>query len=62
MFSSEMSEKNNSLVEIKDLTSETIEKMLHFIYTDQVDDHDLKESASELLDAAEKYDLRRLNC
>ncbi|XP_033214362.1 speckle-type POZ protein B-like [Belonocnema kinseyi] len=60
MFTNEMSEKSNSLVEIEDLTPKVIEKMLLFIYTDKVEDSDLKEFAPQLLDAAEKYNLRRL--
>ncbi|XP_033223922.1 speckle-type POZ protein-like [Belonocnema kinseyi] len=60
MFTNEMSEKSNSLVEIDDLSPEVIKSMLHFIYTDKVDYEDLKKLAPELLGAAEKYNLRRL--
>lgn len=60
MFSHEMSEKLNSSFEIKDLRPKTVETMLRFIYTDKVDNMDLKESAPELFAAAEKYDLKRL--
>lgn len=34
--------------------------MLSFIYSDKVDDLDLKVSAIELLTATEKYDLKKL--
>ena len=60
MLSNEMLEKINSYIEIKDLTPQTAEKMLNFMYNDKVDDLDLKKSAPELLAAAEKYNLKRL--
>lgn len=60
MFSHEMSENINKTIEIKDLKPETVEKMLGFIYSDKIDDLDLKELATELIAAADKYDLKRL--
>lgn len=59
-FSHEMSEKINSNIKIEDMEPETAEKMLLFIYTDKVDDLDLKKLASKLLAGAEIYNLKRL--
>lgn len=60
MFTHEMSEKLNSSFEIKDLEPKTVETMLQFIYTDKVDDLDLKVLVHQLLAAADKYNLERL--
>ncbi|XP_033223908.1 speckle-type POZ protein B-like [Belonocnema kinseyi] len=60
MFTNEVSEKCNSLVEIKDMMPEVVEKMLSFIYIDKVEDSELKKFAPEILAAAEKYNLQSL--
>ncbi|XP_051173211.1 speckle-type POZ protein B-like [Leptopilina boulardi] len=58
MFKSKMSEELTSIVEIKDIESTIFQKMLRFIYTDEV--KYLKESAIQLYNAAEKYQLEKL--
>ena len=60
MFSSKSGEQTNSTVKIKDLKPETVKVMLDFIYTGKVDYLDFSKSSGELLDAAEKFDLKRL--
>ncbi|CAG5101212.1 Similar to spop: Speckle-type POZ protein (Xenopus tropicalis) [Cotesia congregata] len=58
MFNQEMSEKKVNEVVITDISSDTFEKLLEYIYTDEVSD--LEEDAAELLKAADKYQLASL--
>ncbi|XP_057318274.1 speckle-type POZ protein-like [Microplitis mediator] len=58
MFSHEMIEKKQNKVSITDITPEIFEKVLEYIYTDEV--IGLDEIADELLEAAEKYQLQSL--
>lgn len=58
MFNQEMSEKKLNEVVITDISSDTFEKLLEYIYTDEVSD--LEEDAAELLEAADKYQLASL--
>ncbi|XP_043479839.1 speckle-type POZ protein-like [Leptopilina heterotoma] len=58
MFKNKMNEELTSIVEIDDIRSSIFQQMLNFIYTDQVED--LEESAFELIDVAEKYQLENL--
>ncbi|XP_051173208.1 speckle-type POZ protein-like [Leptopilina boulardi] len=58
MFKSKMNEELTSIVEIKDMKSKIFQKMLRFIYTDKV--KNLKESAVQLYNAADKYELEKL--
>lgn len=56
MFSHEMIEKKQNKVSITDITPEIFEKVLEYIYTDEV--IGLDEIADDLLEAAEKYQLQ----
>ncbi|XP_051168273.1 speckle-type POZ protein B-like [Leptopilina boulardi] len=58
MFKNNMSEKRTSIVEVEDISATIFEKMLQFLYNNEV--NDLKTSAEELFYAAEKYDLKNL--
>ncbi|XP_051173217.1 protein roadkill-like [Leptopilina boulardi] len=58
VFKSKMSEELTSIIEIKDIESTIFQNMLRFIYTDEV--KNLKESAVQLYNAAEKYQLEKL--
>ncbi|XP_043479830.1 speckle-type POZ protein-like [Leptopilina heterotoma] len=58
MFKNKMTEELTSIVEIDDIRSSIFQQMLNFIYTDQVEN--LEESALELIDVAEKYQLENL--
>ena len=58
MFQSDMMEKETQSVTIDDLKAEVVGEMLDFIYTGNVSSHDaILEHASELLEAADKYQL-----
>ncbi|XP_057319001.1 speckle-type POZ protein-like [Microplitis mediator] len=58
MFTQDMYENLNSEATITDLDPDIVEKMLEFIYTDQVTDLDV--DAGYLLEAADKYQLQKL--
>ncbi|XP_064457083.1 speckle-type POZ protein-like [Ornithodoros turicata] len=58
MFKHAMGEKLESHVQLNDLTAEVVTEMLNFIYTDTVPN--LSSTAVGLLEAAEKYDIKRL--
>ncbi|XP_043482893.1 speckle-type POZ protein B-like [Leptopilina heterotoma] len=60
MFKNKMNEELTSIVQIDDIKPTLFQQMLKFIYTDQVEN--LKETAFELLYAAEKYQLDNLKC
>ncbi|XP_057318520.1 speckle-type POZ protein B-like [Microplitis mediator] len=55
MFTHEMKEKRDSEVAIPDIEPEIFNKMLKFIYTDEIDNLD-----ADLLEAADKYQLLKL--
>ena len=58
MFSVEMKEKTDNQVIIKDMDADTLHEMLRYIYGRK--DLNLVENATDLLVAAEKYDLKEL--
>ncbi|XP_057324851.1 speckle-type POZ protein-like [Microplitis mediator] len=58
MFSHDMIEKKENKISIPDVTPEIFEKVLKYIYTDEV--NDLNEIADDLLEVADKYQLRSL--
>ncbi|XP_057324126.1 speckle-type POZ protein-like [Microplitis mediator] len=58
MFAHDMVEKKSNQVSIPDITPETFENLLHYIYTDEVTDLDAV--AGDLLEAADKYQLPSL--
>ncbi|XP_057321132.1 speckle-type POZ protein-like [Microplitis mediator] len=58
MFSHDMIEKKENKISIPDVTPEIFEKVLKYIYTDEVTDLDA--DAKRLLEAADKYQLRSL--
>ncbi|XP_043479841.1 speckle-type POZ protein-like [Leptopilina heterotoma] len=58
MFKNKMKEELTSVAEINDIKPEIFQQMLNFIYTDRVEN--LEESAVELIDVAEKYQLENL--
>ncbi|XP_057324124.1 speckle-type POZ protein-like A [Microplitis mediator] len=58
MFDHEMIEKKTKQVSITDISPEIFEKVLEYIYTDQVTD--LDDIAADLLEAADKYQLLSL--
>ncbi|XP_044579481.1 speckle-type POZ protein-like [Cotesia glomerata] len=58
MFNNEMIEKKENTVTIPDIDPQIFEKILEFIYTDQVSD--LDENAELLLEGADKYQLQSL--
>ncbi|XP_057319167.1 speckle-type POZ protein-like [Microplitis mediator] len=58
MFSHEMIEKKDNKISIPDITPEIFEKVLEYIYTDEVSG--LAEIADDLLEAADKYQLLSL--
>ncbi|RWS23168.1 roadkill-like protein [Leptotrombidium deliense] len=58
MLTHDTLESINGQIVISDFKSETIEKMIHFLYTDEVEDNSTKDF--ELLLAADKYDLLNL--
>lgn len=57
MFVNSLNETNSGQLEIKDLKFETLEAMMKFLYTDQIS---LAKINSDLLIAAEKYNIQRL--
>ena len=57
MFQADMTENRTNKVNIKDINSEVVKEMLHFIYTGSLNDNVLKEKSRELLEAAERYQL-----
>ena len=58
MFLSPMEEARTGTVEITDMDSKTLRKLLEFIYTGEVDD--MEDLAEELLYAADKYEIMGL--
>ncbi|XP_057318507.1 speckle-type POZ protein B-like isoform X2 [Microplitis mediator] len=58
MFTHEMKEKKDSEVDIPDIDPEIFNKMLQFIYTDEINNLDI--DAVYLLEAADKYQLLNL--
>ena len=63
MFLSPMEEARTGTVEITDMDSKTLWKLLEFIYTGEVDG--MEDVAEELLYAADKYEIMGLvsiNC
>ena len=63
MFLSPMEEARTGTVEITDMDSKTLRKLLEFIYTGEVDG--MEDVAEELLYAADKYEIMGLvsiNC
>ena len=57
MFQTNMKEKETKVVTIDDFKAEVVSEMLHFIYTGNVSDKDISELGTELLAAADKYQL-----
>ncbi|XP_057319525.1 speckle-type POZ protein-like isoform X2 [Microplitis mediator] len=58
MFSHDMIEKKENRIPVQDITSEIFEKLLEYIYTDEVTDLDA--DAERLLEAADKYQIQSL--
>ena len=58
MFSHNMKEKRDSIVEIQDMDADILHEMIVFMYSGKV--AELDEKAADLLVAAEKYDLHDL--
>ena len=58
MFKNEMIEQKSGVVKIGDITLETVQELLRYIYTEQIPKLDVL--AFELLAAAEKYQLADL--
>ncbi|XP_074115591.1 speckle-type POZ protein B-like isoform X2 [Cotesia typhae] len=58
MFSHDMKESKENKVTIPDIDPKIFEKLLEFIYTDQIGD--LDDFAEELLEASDKYQLQGL--
>ncbi|XP_057318588.1 speckle-type POZ protein B-like [Microplitis mediator] len=58
MFTHELKENRNSEVDIPDIDPEIFNKMLEFIYTDEI--NNLDEDAESLLESADKYQLLNL--
>ncbi|KAG8187343.1 hypothetical protein JTE90_011705 [Oedothorax gibbosus] len=59
MLSSDMIEKNTNMVDIPDLDSDTVKRMLHFMYTDAIEVADWG-AISKLYFAADKYEIESL--
>merc|ERR1719354_1216876 len=57
MFQSNMKEKKTKIVAIDDFKAEVVSEMLNYIYTGFVSDKDIGEIGTELLAAADKYQL-----
>ncbi|GBN16480.1 Speckle-type POZ protein [Araneus ventricosus] len=57
MLTGEMKEKKNKYIEIEDISADTLEKFLFFLYTDVFEDFD---AAVDLYYAADKYQVERL--
>mgnify|MGYP003330305082 CR=1 FL=1 len=60
MFQADMVEKRTKKVTIKDMDSDVVREMLHFIYTGVTNEDVLKEKSRELLNLAEMYQLEVL--
>ncbi|KAF8770255.1 TD and POZ domain-containing protein 1 [Argiope bruennichi] len=60
MFSNDMKEKMNDCVDIEDLNDDTVLRMLRYIYSAEVEELEW-DSAAELYEAADKYQLLDLN-
>ena len=60
MFEQDMLKSKMGVVLVKDVKPEVMEQVLRFIYTDKVDDFAFEELATELVDAANKYELKGL--
>ncbi|XP_057318255.1 speckle-type POZ protein B-like [Microplitis mediator] len=58
MFTHKMKENRDNEVAIPDIEPEIVNKLLEFIYTDEINDLDM--DAASLLDAADKYQLLKL--
>ncbi|GBM89731.1 Speckle-type POZ protein B [Araneus ventricosus] len=56
MFTSDMREKTDECVNIPDLEDDTVRRMLHFLYTDTIEDLQW-EDAKDLYFAADKYEI-----
>lgn len=59
MFENDMKEKKENKIEICDMKHETVQKMLYYMYAGEFD-HDIEDSAGDLLAAAEKYEIDEL--
>ncbi|GFQ66651.1 TD and POZ domain-containing protein 3 [Trichonephila clavata] len=59
MFTNDMKEKSKGCVEISDLDADTVRQMLHYMYTDAVEDLSW-ENALKLYTAADKYEIKAL--
>jgi len=57
MFQADMTENRTKKVMIKDMDSEVVREMLHFIYTGGTNGNVFKEKSKELFTAADKYQL-----
>ena len=57
MFSIDSQEKQENMIKISDISSQTMKSFLKFIYTDLVE---LKEITCDLMKAADKYNFPRL--
>ena len=55
MFQNEMIEQQSGVVKVEDISLDTFQELLRYIYTEQIPK--LDELAGELLAAAEKYQL-----
>ncbi|XP_062520159.1 speckle-type POZ protein B-like [Corticium candelabrum] len=60
MFDHEMEESRKGRVQITDVQSDVLQEMLRFIYTSEIAQEKLEKMATELLAAADKYQLDRL--
>ena len=59
-LTSGMVEDRTGVVEIEDIEAETLEKLLEFIYSDQIEDMD--DHLYRLFYAADKYEVKGLVC
>jgi speckle-type POZ protein len=59
MIAKKMLESNMNTVEIADFEEDVVEDMLKYIYTGRVESSMLPDKASNLLQIAEKYDLKK---
>lgn len=60
MFTSGMRETEDSVISVQDISLTTFQKLLEFIYSDQITDFVNTEQAIDVLVAANKYGLDRL--
>jgi hypothetical protein len=60
MIASEMEEGRRGEATIKDVAAETFEKVLQFIYGDEVEDLGSQDQVEQLLYAADKYEIQEL--